>query len=246
MDIPFDFKILDAEGEETLRAIAEADKLNSWMFESIKPFCKGKILEIGSGIGNISNFFIKNNYSITLSDIRDNYCDALSNKFAHFKNCEAIINIDLVDEHFEAKYVHLLGAFDTVFALNVVEHIFDDNLALKNCSKLLKKGGNVIILVPAYNWLFNRFDKELDHYRRYNQQSLELVISQSFSIIHKQYFNFVGIFGWYLSGKVLNNKTIPKGQMKLYNSFVPIFRIIDKIIFNKMGLSVLHVGKKIF
>lgn len=53
----FEFKAVDSEGEDTLNTIALAHRFNHWMYCSIKPFCKGKILEIGSGIGNISDFF---------------------------------------------------------------------------------------------------------------------------------------------------------------------------------------------
>jgi 2-polyprenyl-3-methyl-5-hydroxy-6-metoxy-1,4-benzoquinol methylase len=244
MEKEFQFKPIDIEGEDTLMAIAAADKFNNWMFQTIRPFSKGNILEIGSGIGNISSFFLQANFCITLSDIRDNYCEMLESQFSRFDNCKAVINIDLVAPDFEYKYAHLLGTFDTVFALNVVEHIFDDQLAIINCNKLLAPKGHVIILVPAYNFLYNKFDKELEHYRRYSSAMLSAILAPSFTIIHRQFFNFMGIFGWFFSGQILKKKTIPKGQMKLYNKLVPIFKIIDKLVFNKVGLSVIQVGQK--
>jgi len=54
----------------------------------------------------------------------------------------------------------------------------------------------------------------------------------------------MGIPGWYISGKLQKNKTIPKGQMSLYNKFVPVFKLVDKLLFNKVGLSVISVGIK--
>jgi 2-polyprenyl-3-methyl-5-hydroxy-6-metoxy-1,4-benzoquinol methylase len=241
MEKKFEFKEVDVEGWETLSAIESADKLNNWMYETIKPFCKGKILEIGSGIGNISQFFIKNNKNITLSDIRDNYCNELKKKFpqAH------VLNLNLIDQDFDTKMATHLEQYDTIFALNVVEHIEDDYLALKNARKMLKKDGHLIILVPAYQALYNGFDKELEHYRRYTKKSLqEIFIKNEYSIIKSKYFNFAGIAGWYVSGKLQKNKTLPKDQVKLYNLLVPVFKLIDKVIFNSMGLSVIVVGKK--
>ena len=58
----FQFLEKDKFGLETLDTIAEADKFNEWMYQILKPFCNGEILEIGSGIGNISSFFIEDNY----------------------------------------------------------------------------------------------------------------------------------------------------------------------------------------
>ena len=95
------------------------------------------------------------------------------------------------------QFKNYIGTFDSVFAFNVVEHIEDDKLALENCYKLLKPGGHVVILVPAYQSLYNRFDKELEHFRRYTKKTLKAVISSArFDIITKRYFNFMGIFGW--------------------------------------------------
>ena len=241
----FDYKPVDAEGMDILSVIEKADKFNFWMYKTIKPFCKGKILEIGSGIGNISQYFIKEKYDITLSDIRDNYCDILKDKFKATENNIEVINIDLVDKEFDTKYKNYIGTFDTVFALNVVEHIEDDNLSLKNIYKLLKKEGHVVILVPAYQALYNGIDKGLEHYRRYTQKMTnKVIVNANFKIIHEQYFNAMGILGWYISGKLQKNDTIPEGQMGLYNKLVPIFKIIDKMVFNKFGLSNIAVGKK--
>ena len=142
-------KEIDIEGLETLNVIEKANKFNKWMYETIKPYSKGRILEIGCGIGNISEFFINDNFDIVLSDLRDNYIEIVKNKFSN-----EVFKIDLVGVDFDTKHKDLIGTFDTVFALNVVEHIKDDNKAIENCKKLLKNQGHLIILVPAYQTLF--------------------------------------------------------------------------------------------
>ena len=219
------FEEQDVVGETTLEVISKADKFNRWMYETIKPYCKGKILEIGSGIGNISAFVMEDQFELMLTDIRTGYCDKLTHVFEQnpfFLGAEVM---DLTDDAFDKKFAVHLGQYDTVFALNVVEHIYDDTLALKNCRKLLNNGGQLIILVPSYQKLYNGFDKELGHYRRYTKSLLSSVfLNNKFKIIHKQYFNFIGIFGWYVTGSILKKDTIPGGQMKLYNMLVPIFK----------------------
>jgi 2-polyprenyl-3-methyl-5-hydroxy-6-metoxy-1,4-benzoquinol methylase len=236
---------VDEVGLSTLESLSAVDQLNNWMFESIRPFVKGRILEIGSGIGNISDCFVKNNQPITLSDYSDHYCNYLDKKFANQPLIQDIFQIDLADVDFDDNYNLLLEKFDTVFALNVVEHIQDDHLAIANCKKLLKPGGHLIILVPAYQTLYNGFDVELEHFRRYTRKTVtQLFNSQKMNILHTWYFNMAGILGWFVSGTILRKKQLPSGQLSFYNKLVPIFRILDRITFNKFGLSVIIVGKK--
>ena len=241
----FQFKEEDKEGLNTLETISKADKFNRWMFDTIYPHCRGKILEIGSGIGNISQFFIEANASISLSDIRENYCTLLKERFSDSPTLDEVLLIDLTNPDFEIRYHEYKKSFDTVFALNVVEHIEDDALALKNCHFLLKDGGTLLILVPAYQSLYCSFDRELGHFRRYTKKTLRKVFElNNFHIKHSRYFNLMGIFGWIFSGKILRKKTIPEGQMGLYNKLVPVFKIIDKMFLQAFGLSVIIVGNK--
>jgi len=235
----------DLAGEVTLDVIARADKFNRWMYHTIKPFCRGRIFEIGSGTGNISRFFIEDQQEIMLSDFREAYCNRLSSTLGNHTSVLGIEVLDLIDPGFDTKFARHLGKFDTVFALNVVEHISDDVLALNNCYKLLAKGGHVVILVPSYQKLYNTFDRELGHFRRYTKSSLSQVFSKTeFQVIHRQYFNFTGIFGWYFSGAILKKKVIPGGQMRIYNMLLPVIRILDKAVFNLAGLSTIIVGRK--
>ncbi len=240
-----DTEIKDFEGFSTLESISGADKFNRWMYQAIKPFCKGKILEIGGGIGNITNCFLDDGHEMVVTDFQDGYCRIIKDRFNGKSNLKEVMLMDIADPEFDSKFGRLFGSFDTVFALNVVEHIQDDKKALSNCKKLLKKGGNLVILVPAFKQLYNHFDYALGHYRRYTSKTLRIIFdANGFSVIHSQYFNLAGIAGWWVSGSLLRKKVIPQGQMKLYNLLVPVFRIIDRITNTWLGLSVIMVGKK--
>ena len=235
------FKEFDFEGEENLRAIAEADKFNEWMYQQVVPHCTGKILEIGSGIGNISYFFDRDGMDIDLSDIREQYRSYLKKSFEK----RAVLDMDIVADGFIDMHGDKLGTYDAVFALNVVEHIKDDKLAIENMIKLLKPGGKIIILVPAYQWLYNGFDIALEHFKRYTKSRLLGIFpTTGAKLIRSWYFNFAGIFGWFLVGSVMKKKLIPESNMKLYNVLTPIFKIADKVVLNKMGLSVIAVYQK--
>ena len=232
-------------GTETLEVISAADNFNRWMYETIKPFCSGDILEIGSGIGNISRFFVEDGADITLSDIENSYFPRLKEKFVDHPNLMGIHLMDFSDKNLEKNHPGLIGKFDTIFALNVVEHIPDHEQAMKNAMKLLKKGGRVIILVPAFQSLFNGFDQKLDHQRRYTVKSLkQLMEGSGFRVIHSQYFNFIAILGWYVSGNILKKTIIPTGQMRFYDALVPAWKFLDIFVRKLVGISVIQVGVK--
>jgi len=236
-----EFKESDPIGEETLVTISKADKFNKWVYNVINPYCEGRILEIGSGIGNITNYFVKNNYDITASDLRASYLKFLNLNFPTIKK----VSIDIVKVDFEQNYSLYLNSFDTIYALNVVEHIEMDKLAIENMLSLLKKDGKLIILVPAFQTLYNNFDEELMHYRRYNRRSLERLMNYpNTSIIKSFYFNGAGILGWFFFGKILKRTSITNSSMQVYNFLVPIFKIIDYFFYSFFGLSVICIIKK--
>lgn len=242
----FQYKEEDEVGENTLDVISNADRFNSWMYKVVSKHTSGEILEIGSGIGNISACYLRDERKITLTDIREIYCSRLRDKFESFPSLQGVKLIDLVDSSFTEKYQSEQNKYDSIFALNVVEHIKDDHQAIANAKSMLKPGGHLIILVPAYQTLYNNFDLGLEHYRRYTKKSLsKLFTDNSLEIVHRQYFNFIGIFGWYVSGKLMKNDSISEGQMGLFNTLVPLFKAVDKVILNRMGLSVIAVGKKV-
>src|SRR5215831_3313126 len=217
---------MDKVGYHSLKIVGVANDFNRWMYDTIAPFCHGNILEIGSGIGNISKFFFENGKTITLSDIDDFYVQELKKMFSK----SDVLSINLVHENFRTEYAYLFNKFDTVFFLNVLEHISEDESAIENCKLLLRQGGAMVILVPAYSFLFSKMDKELNHYRRYTSKRLAALLAKKNLYVQKAfYFNAFGIIGW-AYGKVFGLGSIPLGDMKLFNKLVPVARFTDKLL----------------
>lgn len=231
-------------GNEILEVIAKATKFNFWMYKTIKPYLQGNILEIGSGIGNISSFFLADGATITLSDTNTFYIEKLKSKFLSSKHLQDVLLIDIQNVLFEKKYASLKDQYDSIFLLNVLEHVEDDSAGIKNCKYLLKPGGTLLILTPAYSYLYSSLDKALGHYRRYTKDRINKLFEMNNMTVQKNfYFNTLGIVGWFY-GKILRLRTISSTEMKAYNKLTPLSKIIDKITFRKIGLSVITAGKK--
>lgn len=59
------------------------------------------------------------------------------------------------------------GQFDLVCVFDVIEHIGDDRSGFRDMSRVLKKGGRLVISVPIYAALWTDFDTLVGHARRY-------------------------------------------------------------------------------
>jgi SAM-dependent methyltransferase len=62
--------------------------------------------------------------------------------------------------------------YDAVIALDVIEHLDDDRLAVARLARLTKPGGITILSVPALPELYSEFDEVQGHRRRYLPQTL--------------------------------------------------------------------------
>ena len=116
----------DPAGLQTLEQFAAAGHFNRWLFQTIRPWCKGHLLEVGSGIGNLSSFFLENQVMLTASDLREEYCRILQQKFGGHPQLEGVVHLDLSEPGITSNRPELANRLDTIIALNVVEHIEDD------------------------------------------------------------------------------------------------------------------------
>lgn len=84
------------------------------------------------------------------------------------------------------------GAFDLIAMLDVLEHIPDDRPALKALLPKLRKGGKLLLTVPAMPWLWSAHDEAHHHQRRYTSRTLaETVTSCGYRIRYQSHFNTV-------------------------------------------------------
>jgi 2-polyprenyl-3-methyl-5-hydroxy-6-metoxy-1,4-benzoquinol methylase len=235
----------DPVGKHTLELIARADRFNRWIYGRIRPYLEGSIMEIGSGIGNISVFLVRDGFSITLSDYDPAYCALLRNRFREASPVQEVLCIDLQDSDFYDTYASLREKYDTIYLVNVIEHLQEDAKAMEYCRYMLRDKGRLIILAPAYSALFSSLDRELGHFRRYNLRALEsLYLGRGYKVLHKQYFNLAGVLGWLWFGKILHKKMIGRGEVSAFDRFLPLLKLADRLVGNRAGLSVILVGEK--
>lgn len=62
--------------------------------------------------------------------------------------------------------------FDLVVSLDVLEHLDDDRSALREMRRVTRPGGQLLVTVPAYQWLWSSHDDVNHHRRRYTRATL--------------------------------------------------------------------------
>ncbi|MFH0876158.1 MAG: class I SAM-dependent methyltransferase [archaeon] len=228
-------------GGELLETLDRSQNFVNWMYSQIRPYLYGNLLEVGSGIGTYSKKIIRDfpDKKIILSDIDKKHLEILKTRFTS-KN----VTVKKVDLN-KASDLNI-KKINSVFGLNVLEHVEHDVTALKNVYDLLEKGGRAIFLVPAHKVLFNPIDKEMGHYRRYTKKEIIYKVSKTkFKLRKLFYFNCFSIPGWYISGNILKKNTINATSMKLLDTIAPYLRLLEKHIINKkMGISLIMVLEK--
>jgi len=79
--------------------------------------------------------------------------------------------------------------FDVVSAFDVIEHIKEDELVLKNIHRAIKPGGGCMITVPQHRWLWSVVDEQACHQRRYEAEEVHAKIEAAgFQILRSTSF----------------------------------------------------------
>lgn len=228
----------DQLGAGTLERLAEAPALNKWMYTRLEPWLGQTVLEVGSGIGNISQFFVDRE-AVVLTDMEDAYLGYLRDRFGS-QDTVRFVKMALPDVPDSLRSER----FASVVSVNVLEHVEKDLDALLAMRSLLGDGGNIVLLVPAFEWLYGTLDKALAHFRRYTKQSLAALFQAAgFRIVHIEYFNLAGLPGWWFASRVLKTKLVPAGALSLYDKFVPLFKL-ERLIPWRIGQSLIVVGER--
>jgi len=227
-----------------LNRYAEFDRINGayldWQLEQFLPFLGDRILEIGCGIGGILERLPPCSLIYSL-DVEADVLAAAQQRFAGRPDCQFSL-LDLATCS-EQAFVDLKSQqFDTVLAINVLEHIQNDGIILQRVEQLLRPGGHLLILVPAHQWLYGEYDRLDGHFRRYSKNGLARLISQTKLRIRRlHYFNLLGAAGWWLHYRFLKNAMHGAGQFALMSRMIPLMKWAERIVSPPFGLSVIAV-----
>jgi Methyltransferase small domain. len=215
------------------------DKATVWrkyIYFEIKKFISGKVLEVGAGIGSFTNNYMNMIEDITLSEVDKDNFEIIKNKF---KNHKIDITRKTTNE--------INTKFDTIMYLNVLEHIEKDKEEIKTAISRLNSKGHLIILVPAHNRLYSKFDEAVGHFKRYEINFFKNLSLENCKIKKVIYLDAMGYFLYYLNKIFFSEETYPS-KLKIFiwdKIFTPLTFILDKLLLNKFGKNILYIVKKL-
>lgn len=192
-----------------------------YILQNMKRFFKGteKIIEIGAGTGNVARYLMKHGFSNM--SVGEMHLNGL--KYARSYGVDKCYQFDLLDTPFEKE-------FDVVCMFDVLEHIEDDELAIKNIFKSLEDGGKIVLTVPSHQWLWSRDDTIAKHKRRYTKKELvNKLQKQGFEIISAKYF-FMSIIPLLLLRSIINRDSKMEIVESEYSDAISINPIINAVL----------------
>ena len=231
---PIDPVLASAIGGRTLETFSQTPRLNEWLYSKLAAGVRGDVLEIGSGIGNLSRHIVEDADSVVLSDMEDHYLEGLRKTFSG----QARVVVARYDLDGPPPHEIASRQFDAIVAVNVIEHIEDDHTSVRRLAALLRPGGRLLVYVPACPFAYGSLDRALGHFRRYTPKTLSaLMRSAGLEPTPPRYLNLLGLFGWIVNGRAFRRERLSEAQVALFEKLVPLVRLEDAVAL-PLGLGI--------
>lgn len=180
--------------DEVLEDLVEARNYRRWLVDLALPHLGDDPLEVGGGLGHYAADWVAAGVPrLTTSEADAGRLDALRQRFA---------GSPVVQVRELAVPIEETAAHSAVVAYNVLEHIPDDVAALRAFAGLVRPGGAVVLVVPAFPSAMSEFDLAIGHQRRYRRASLRAAAERAglqVEVLH--HVNCIGLLGWYVAVK---------------------------------------------
>jgi 2-polyprenyl-3-methyl-5-hydroxy-6-metoxy-1,4-benzoquinol methylase len=233
-------------GHVTLARLAKLEPYNRWLVSWFESALGRRILEIGAGFGNLTRHLAGSGEHerelVVASDLDPVAIQYLKGTFRDRPSVRVeSYRFPLTDETREA--IRGMG-IDTIVCCNVLEHIEDDRKTLSDMREILGPGGRLVLLVPALQRLYGTLDRHLHHFRRYEKPDVEAKLAEAgFEIESCRFLNRPGVFGWWLNGRVLRRRVLPRMQLGAFRLLLPLLDR-EKDSPPSYGLSLLAISRK--
>ena len=195
-----------------------------------------KILNVGCGTGRSSEYLSE--YGTVFSIEFDKDCC----NFTSQKTGLEIINASVTELPFKDE------SFDLVCAFDVIEHVENDQLAVFEMKRVVKKNGIIFITVPAFMALWSHHDLVNHHFRRYKLNEIQKLFynQENGKMVFTSYFNFFLFIPIYLLRKISNLLKFDNSRPGSGSDFATFKSgILSSLLFKVMFFENIFINNKI-
>jgi SAM-dependent methyltransferase len=219
-------------GTATLDALDGATNYRSWLAGFVDELGRRAattaLVDFGAGIGTYPREARSRGYQVTCVELDDAQRDRLvADGFSAVRSLDALGD----------------GAVSAVYSLNVIEHIADDAHALRQLLRVVRPGGGLLLVVPAFPVLFSNLDRQVGHFRRYRRRGLVRTVAGAGWVVdscrYGDSLGFPAALVYRLLGRVVDGILKP-GQVGVYDrALFPLSRRLDAVTHRWVGKNLI-------
>jgi SAM-dependent methyltransferase len=219
-------------------ALNEAKNYRKALLREFSEHLRGRVLEVGAGIGQMTGPLLQNPAITYVSSIEPDpkFCAQFRRSFPAHSLVQGTIE-DLKGD----------GPWNAILSINVLEHISEDERELETYrQKLAPEKGVLCLFVPARPEIYAPIDRDFGHFRRYTRPELRQKLERAgFEILRLRYYNLVGYFAWWLTFCVLKKREFDLQAVRLFDRviFPPVHGFESKIFPPPIGQSLLVMAR---
>ncbi|MFN2555329.1 MAG: class I SAM-dependent methyltransferase [Nitriliruptorales bacterium] len=220
-----------------LEALRGAVAYQRWVVDSFAPVLRGRVAEVGAGIGNFTRWIAPHAENVVALETDPEMCAAIREL--------GIENVEVVQGRLELYAFTANSRFEGAVLIDVLQLYKDDTAAIRAAGRLLRVGGHLCALVPAHSWLYGSLDDRYGHYRRYDKERMVKLFDSAGLVVEElRYFNPLGALAWLAAARMARRPRLDPMLVRLSERvFVPASRLLEGTVKPPFGQSLLAVGR---
>lgn len=224
-----------------LNIFAHAVNWKKYYSAIIRPYLGSHVVEVGAGIGATTSVMCSGNHQEWICLEPD---PALRSEIDRLISEGKLPACCRTRGGFVSE-IPLKNRFDTFIYIDVLEHIEDDRAELEGAADRLAAGGRLVVLSPAFNFLYSPFDRSIGHHRRYDRKMLNGLTPPGCKVEQMIYLDSVGMATSFVNRILLSQSMPTVEQIKFWDAYIiPVARQMDRFINYSLGRSILGIWKK--